>query len=141
MPRILSRLEKLLLRDEGLSLKPYRDSVGKLTIGIGRNLDDVGISEEEALVFLDHDIHKVTVQVADNLPWYTTLDPCRQAVLLSMAFNMGIGGLLGFKNTLEMIRLGKYTEAAEAMLKSKWATQVKGRAIRLAKMMETGDWQ
>jgi lysozyme len=62
----------------------------------------------------------------------------RQNVLADMCFNLGIGGLLSFKNTLAMVEHGKYEEAAAAMLQSKWATQVGQRAIELSEMMRTG---
>lgn len=130
-----------LRRDEDCKLKPYKDSVGKLTIGIGRNLDDVGISEDEAEYLLTNDVKKVASQLDIALPWYINLDEIRKGVLLNMAFNMGINGLLGFKNTLNHIANGNYDIAAQEMLQSKWATQVGARATRLSKQMLTGIWQ
>lgn len=129
-----------LIRDESIRLRPYKDSVGKLTIGVGRNLDDVGISESEADFMLANDISAVTAQLSSNLPWTEGLDDARRGVLLNMAFNMGIHGLLGFKNMMAAVQVGKYTEAANEMLDSKWATQVGARAHRLAQQMETGVW-
>lgn len=130
-----------LRRDEDCKLKPYKDSVGKLTIGIGRNLDDVGISEDEAEYLLTNDVKKVASQLDIALPWYINLDEVRKGVLLNMAFNMGINGLLGFKNTLNHIANGNYDIAAQEMLQSKWAIQVGVRATRLSKQMLTGIWQ
>src|SRR5579859_8167737 len=121
---IRGQLIAQLIRDESLRLRPYRDTVGKLTIGIGRNLDDVGISHDEALLLLNNDLDKVSGQVRTQLPWTIGLDDARLAVLVNMAFNMGIGSLLGFKDTLALIQSGNYTAAADAMLHSKWATQV-----------------
>lgn len=131
----ISQMKVELIRDEGLKLKPYRDTVGKLTIGVGRNLDDVGISEAEAATLLESDIARTAKALDLNLPWWTTLSEERQRVLLNMAFNMGIAGLLGFKNTLAAIQAGKYEDAAKEMLTSKWAAQVGNRAQRLAQMM------
>jgi len=74
------------------------------------------------------------------MPQFDWLSPVRQAVLIDMCFNLGIRGLLGFKNTLASVAVGKYEQASRQMLESKWATQVKTRAVRLAKMMATDEW-
>ena len=134
----LGALTSQLLSDEGLRLKPYRDTVGKLTIGCGRNLDDVGITQDEAMLLLQNDIRKAYADLTTALPWVQTLDDVRQNVLINMTFNMGIGGLLRFKNTLGMIQRHEYNQAASAMLQSLWATQVGARAKRLADQMRTG---
>ena len=133
-------LPRLLVRHEGIRLRPYTDTVGKLTIGIGRNLDDKGITEDEALYLLRNDVEEARRGLDKAIPWWLWLDEVRQAVLLDMAFNMGVRGLLGFIVTLPLIQEGRYAEAADAMLKSKWARQVKGRAAELAVMMRTGQW-
>lgn len=130
-----------LIRDEGLRLKPYRDSVGKLTIGIGRNLDDVGITQDEAGYLLHSDLERVGKQIHENLPWASQLSPERASVLGNMCFNMGIAGLLQFKKFLTALRLGDYDQAATEMLDSKWAKQVGTRATRLAEQIRTGVWQ
>jgi lysozyme len=136
---MLHSIVEQLIKHEGIRYKPYRDTVGKLTIGVGRNLDDVGLSDDEVQYLLINDIKKVQDQLNQKLPWWSQLNPVRQKVLLDMAFNMGIDGLLGFKNTLGMIQRGDYAGAAQGMLASKWAKQVGKRAERLAKMMETGE--
>lgn len=139
---MIPKLAYQLILHEGIRFKPYRDSVGKLTIGIGRNLDDKGITREEALYLFENDVKEKTAELDRYLPWWRKLDEVRQRVLLDMCFNMGIGderrGLRSFKNTLSAIEDGLYEEAADLMLKSKWAKQVKGRARRLARMMRTG---
>lgn len=127
-------------RDEGLRLSPYKDSVGKLTIGYGRCLDTRGITKDEAEYMLANDLHSVQIELTARLPWITDLNEARQAVLFSMAFNMGIPGLLGFSITLSLIKSGQYVEAAKAMLDSKWAKQVGTRAVRLAQQMIDGSW-
>lgn len=129
-------LTELLIRDEGLRLKPYKDTVGKLTIGVGRNLDDVGISQDEAEHLLFNDIAKVEVE-ARKYAWFPALSDTRKAVVLSMIFNMGSQGFAGFKNTIDDIAAGDYGSAASRMLQSKWATQVGNRAVRLARAMRT----
>jgi len=130
-----------LRRDEGLRLKPYTDSVGKLTIGYGRNLEDRGIRQNEAEVLLENDVAEVSHQLVNALPWTTQLDEARFGVLINMAFNMGFAELLMFRKTLALVQAGEYAQAAKEMLDSKWAQQVGGRAIRLSKQMETGLWQ
>ena len=127
-----------LVEDEGLRLKPYTDTVGKLTIGVGRNLTDKGISRLEAFALLRHDINDVQHEVAEALSWSSRLSPVRQRVLLNMAFNLGTAGLLKFTNTLASIEAGDYESASKRMLQSRWARQVGRRAKRLAKMMATG---
>jgi lysozyme len=123
---------------EGERLKPYRCTAGKLTIGIGRNLEDRGISKAEAAYLLGNDIDDHWREVQRALPWVAKLDEVRQRVLLDMAFNLGIAGLLSFKRTLATIEAGDYTRAASMMLDSKWARQVGQRAERLSRMMATG---
>lgn len=129
------------MRDEGRRLGPYRDTVGKLTIGYGRNLDDVGISQHEAEVLLESDINRTLEALHKALPWVEKLDHARLGVLANMAFNLGVAGLLKFKHTLESVQAGRYDEASDGMLNSTWAGQVKGRATRLAEQMRSGLWQ
>jgi len=131
---------ELIKRHEGLRLKPYRCSAGKLSIGFGRNLDDVGISVIEADSLLENDVYNVRQGLEGRLPWFDGLDDVRQAVLVDMAYNLGIVGLMGFRRTLEHVQAGRWSDAAREMLDSKWATQVGARANRLATMMETGRW-
>lgn len=135
------QLTKELRRDEGVVPFAYQDHLGYWTIGVGRLIDKRkggGLSDTEIDFLLSNDIDRFEKQVIDALPWYSRLDDVRQRVLVNMAFNLGIAGLLGFKNTLAMIERGDYAGAAKGMLASKWATQVGERAKRLATMMETG---
>jgi len=138
---MLEEIVKQLRRDEGVSLKPYKDSVGKLTIGIGRNLDDVGISNVEADLFLKNDINRTMAALDKDLPWWLSIDEARRGVLLNMAFNIGVTRLLGFHDTLNLVRLGRYVEAGDEMLNSTWAKQVGPRATRLSQQMKSGTWQ
>ncbi|VVD96546.1 lysozyme [Pandoraea iniqua] len=126
-----------LSRDEGRKLKPYIDTVGKTTIGVGRNLSDVGISDAECDAMLQNDIARTVGWLDRNVSWWRDLDAVRQRVVVNMAFNLG-GGLLTFVNTLAAMRRGDYGAAADGMLASKWATQVGARAQRLSQMMRTG---
>lgn len=131
-------LQDLLIRHEGLRLKPYRCTDGKLTIGVGRNLDDAGISDAEAMMLLDNDIEKCIQQAKSNLPWVEGLDNVRKAVVISLIFNLGIEGFVKFKSTIMSIKAGKYDEAADNMMQSLWAKQVGKRAEELSHMMRTG---
>ena len=126
------RVAEQLLVDEGLRLKPYRCTAGKLTIGVGRNLEDKGISAAEALGLLDNDIDEFWKELTSLLPWVLTAPEAVQEVLLNMAFNLGVPGLLKFKETLRLLQSGDYRRAAAAMLDSKWAKQVGLRAERLS---------
>lgn len=132
------KLIQQLRRHEGERLKPYRCTAGKLTIGVGRNLDDRGITAEESVYLLNNDIDRVWTELNARLPWVAGLSDVRQRVLLDMAFNLGIDGLLKFRNTLIRVEAGNYQKAGEMMLDSLWAQQVGMRAQRLAKMMQTG---
>jgi len=134
----LPRIRETLIRHEGLRLKPYRDSVGKLTIGVGRNLEDVGLTELEAHWLLMNDITRVADELLEAIPWIAGLNDVRQEVLVNMAFNLGIKGLLEFKRTLSAIERAKYRAASRFMLESKWASQVGPRARELAQAMKTG---
>lgn len=134
------RLSEQLIQHEGLRLKPYTDTVGKLSIGVGRNLTDVGISKEEALYLLERDISHAEAMLTINLPWFQQLDEVRKAVLLDMCFNMGWTTLSQFKNTLASISRNEFEDASKGMLASHWAHQVGNRAVRLAEMMRTGEW-
>jgi lysozyme len=136
---LLQKVKEQLLRHEGLKLKPYRCPAGKLTIGVGRNLDDCGISQKEAFVLMENDILRCESQLLDHIPIaYSGLNETRKAVLLNMCFNLGISGLLEFKNTLAFIGAGDYERAANNMLASRWAKQVRRRAIELSEMMRKG---
>lgn len=128
----------MLKRHEGIRLKPYTDTVGKLTIGVGRNLDDVGITQGEAEFLLERDIDRVVADLTRAVPFWLTIDEVRQHVLVDMCFNVGVTRLLGFKKALAAIEAGDYETAASEMLNSKWATQVGLRSKTLADMMRSG---
>lgn len=132
------KIINMLIRHEGMRLKPYHCSAGFLTIGYGRNLEAKGISSTEAELMLRNDINDVQKELDIAFPWWRTLSDNRQRVLIDMGFNLGIQKLRGFKNTINYIRNGAYDMAASNMLKSKWAKQVGNRAVRLAEMMREG---
>ncbi len=135
-----AKLRQQLMRHEGLRLKSYIDTVGKLTIGYGRNLDDVGITRDEAAYLLSGDISTAIQGLVTRYPWFDRLDPVRQAALVNMGFNLGATKLAGFKHTLAAIERGQYGDASTRMLDSLWATQVGQRAVELAAQIRTGEW-
>lgn len=131
----IERVAEQLVQDEGLRLRPYRCPAGKLTIGVGRNLDDRGVTHEEALLLLRNDIRDFWGRLCAALPWILSAPEPVQEALLNMCFNLGLGGLLGFTRTLALLEAGRRAEAADAMLASQWARQVGARAERLAQMV------
>lgn len=138
-------LRDQIIRHEGTGpvengrFMPYLDTVAKWTIGYGRNLTDRGVSKSEALMMLDNDIQDATDDLITALPWTAKLDFPRKSVLINMTFNMGINRLLGFKNTLMAIEDGRWKDAHDHMLDSRWEKQVGPRAIELARQMLTGE--
>lgn len=125
-------------------LHAYADSLGYLTIGIGRLIDKRkggGITAEESAYLFANDYARTLAEVRRRIHWFDRLDPARQGVLLNMAFQLGVDGLLGFKNTLAMIERGDYAAAAQGMLHSLWAEQTPLRARRLSEQMRTGEWK
>lgn len=127
-----------LVVEEGYRKKPYVDTVGKVTIGVGRNLTDKGLSGPEVEFLLNNDITETEALLDARLPWWRKLDDARQMVIMDMAFNMG-GKLFTFVNTLAAIKRGDWAAAKAGMLAAKWAQQVGDRADRLAQIMETGN--
>lgn len=134
----MDAMQEQLERHEGRRAKPYMDTVGKITIGIGRNLSDKGLSDDEIDYLYQNDIKEVIEDCA-TFPWFGTLNPVRQRVVLDMRFNLGAAGLREFKRFLRMLEQENYTKAADAMRNSLWAQQVKSRADRLIAMMRTGE--
>jgi len=127
-----------LVVHEGLKLKPYRDTEGKLTIGIGRNLDDVGISKEEAHALCANDLKGVFDDLDRNIPWWVRLSDDRQRALVNMCFNLGWPRLSGFKNMLAAMEKGLFERAADEALESKWARQVGSRAREISVWIREG---
>jgi lysozyme len=120
-------------------LLPYRCPAGKLSIGYGRNIQDIGLSRVEAEFLLDNDIDSIERSLTSHLPWFAALDDVRKGALINMGF-MGIISLLGFKKMLSALERGDYATAAREALDSKWATDVgPRRSGDVARMLETGE--
>lgn len=138
-PGLHAVCKPLIQRHEGLRAKPYTDTVGKLSIGVGRNLTDRGLSESEVDFLYENDLD-IAYMTAKNIigARFEDLTPRRQAVIVDMAFNLGFGRLRGFVKMITAVQEGRYAEAKAEMLNSEWATQVGGRAKELAQMMLNG---
>jgi len=135
-------LDKQLLndlkRDEGIRLKPYYDSLGVLTIGVGRNLE-MGISKSEAYMLLENDVNRTISGLRRKYDWFDRLSPARKRVIINMSFNMGLKGFSKFKRMIKALEIGHYKRASLEALDSKWADQVGNRAMRIAETIEQGD--
>ena len=131
-------IRKLLTFEEGCKLKPYKCTAGKFTIGIGRNLEDRGITEQEAQMLLTNDIRDCTSLVLKAMPWAINIDQPRKDVLISMCFQMGLNGLLGFNKFLNAMRDGDWQNAADELKDSRFYRQTTGRAERMINIVKTG---
>lgn len=128
----------MLMRHENLRLKPYLDTVGKLTIGCGRNLDDMGITLDEAQGLLKNDIARCRSELIRGFSWFTLMSEARQDVLTDMIFNLGMPRLLEFRGMIAALQRMDWDKAASEMLASRWAGQVGKRASELANLMRSG---
>ena len=131
-------LELQLIDHEDLRLKPYRCSAGKLSIGVGRNLDDNGITRAEAMMMLRNDLTRTRFGLEKVFPGFLGLSRRRRMALIDMCFNLGLPRFLQFKQMLAAVVAGDFNLAAEEMLSSVWAKQVGQRARTLATMMREG---
>lgn len=135
-------IHEFLKAHEGLRLKPYTDSLGRVTIGFGRCLDTTGITKEEAEYLFANDVTRATnaaMRVYGER--FGDLKPARQAALISMAYQLGEVGLAGFKDMLAFARAGDWEQAAKEAMESRWATQTLRRASETAEMLRTGEYQ
>lgn len=134
----MDEIEQFIAKHEGLSLDLYQDTVKKFTIGFGRNLSDNGITKAEAIYLLRNDIERCKQELR-NYSWFIFQPKGVQMALIDMCFNLGMPGLLKFKNMIEALVLKKYTLAASEALNSKWARQVGQRAKDVAVMISAGE--
>jgi lysozyme len=139
------RLKEELKRDEGFrglvydcaSGEPAR-GVGALTIGYGRNLQDVGITEDEAAELLNHDVNRAIADLITVVPQLMTLTDGRANALLNMVYNLGLTRFRGFKKMIAAVNQGEWDRAAEEAIDSRWARQVGERAMRIARAFKEG---
>jgi len=133
-----AQLIEELKRDEGVVLTLYKCSADKNTIGVGRNLDDRGITEDESDYLLSNDIDICIDELEGTFPWFQTLSDTRQRVMINMCFNLGLSRLMGFKKFLAAMEAGEWETAGVEMLDSKWARQVGPRSTRLRDLVLEG---
>jgi lysozyme len=138
-PETRQKLKNLLVQQESYRQFPYIDNTGHLTIGIGRNLSDRGISSNEALALLDDDIFYFSSKLSSLFSFFDSLDDNRQIVLVDMCFNLGFNGLLNFRDMLDAIERGDFERASQEILDSKAANQARDRYDQLAYIMRTGE--
>ena len=132
-------LRALLQGHEGRRAFPYRDTAGKLTIGVGRNLSDRGLEEDEMDLLLVNDIAIATEACADIFgPAFTAFSPSRRQALISMAFNMGAPRLAGFRRMRAAVAAGDWNLAAAEALDSRWANQTGRRARDIETLLRAG---
>ena len=135
------KLVGLIMKHEGLRLFPYKCTAGKLTIGIGRNIQDRGISRDEAMYLLNNDI-QLSIRELSHYDWFLKLDEVRQGALIELHFNIGLAKLLKFKNMISFIESGYYANASTQLLKSLWASQVgENRSKDMAYRLKNGKYQ
>jgi lysozyme len=132
------KLIEELKRDEGVELRPYKCSAGFLTLGVGRNIEERGITMDESDYLLANDITICEEEATRVFKWYDTLSDVRQRVVLNMIFNLGLTKLLNFKKFLAAMEAEDWEEAGKQMLDSRWAKQVGNRADRLEQMIVNG---
>ena len=132
------KLRALLIRHEGIRLFPYEDSVGKLTIGIGRNLDDRGLSNEEVNYLFTNDVDMATLDLMKIFPDFSGWTESRRNALVDAMFNLGNTRFLGFKKMIAALKACNWKTAASEMRNSYWAEQLPARVEELARMVEEG---
>lgn len=137
---ITAQLRQIVKLHERCRLKPYADTEGKITIGWGYNLTDRGITQELADTWRDQDILTAIEECRRAFPWFDGMDPVRKVALADMAYNMGLPRLLTFKRTLAAMEARKWKTAAVHATSSLWYSQTKTRAVRIVKMIATGQW-
>lgn len=150
----MSKLIEMLERHEGLRLKPYKCTANKHTVFIGRNYEDnpfttdeltlilsKGCTKEVAYEICSNDVRRIKKELVKRLDFFSTLDEVRQAALIDMAFQMGVGGLLGFKKMIEASRQKDWLMACLHAKDSMWGRTFINRSTEILKMLETGQWQ
>lgn len=136
----LTNLIDVLVRHEGLRNKPYEDTSGHLTIGVGRNLDSLGLSDDEIYYLLKNDIRRCETELDNSFRWYKDLDQVRQEAMINLCFNLGITRLRKFKLALRAMEVKDYEDASDEFLDSLWATQVGQRAVEVTYMIRFGEY-
>lgn len=139
----VNSISTLLRSDEGNNLFAYRDTLGYWTIGVGRCVEKhigTGLRQSEVDLMLKNDIEELETRLPKAFPFYVELSDVRKAVLMSVAFNTGFSGLMGFHHMLDALTEGNWKRAHDELLDSRAAIINKPRYERLALMMLTNEW-
>jgi len=138
----MDKLIELLRRHEGVEKHVYLDTENLETIGVGRNISKtgLGLSDDEINLMLQNDISRTVKELDGAFSWFSELNEARRDAMISLGFNLGLPRLLKFTNALQSMSTGDFGAAAEHFLDSRWATQVKGRAIELTDMIRSGEY-
>jgi lysozyme len=139
----MSKLTEMLRRHEGVETHAYKCTSGKITVGVGRNIDPdggLGLSDDEIDVLLENDIDRSIKELGAAFNWFSDLNEARRDAMIDLAFNMGLTRLNGFKKALAAMAEANYDTAAAEFMDSKWASQVKDRAIEICAMIKTGNY-
>ena len=143
----MDKLVAMLKRHEGVKHFPYRDSLGIETIGCGRNISKsekhhgLGISDDEIDYMLQNDIERTIKELSREYPWFNDMEEgARRDAIINLHFNLGRVRFAGFKKALGHMEMGDYDQAALEFLDSRWAKQVKGRAIEVTDMINTNTY-
>jgi len=139
----MDKLLAMLKRHEGVETHAYECSEGKVTVGVGRNIDKeggIGLSDDEVDYLLQNDVERVIKELAAEYPWFSDLDDVRRDAMVDISFNLGATRLRLFKRALSAMEVGNYAEASTEFLDSKWARQVGGRALELTDMISSGEY-
>ena len=139
----MEKLLAMLKRHEGVETHAYVCSEGKITVGVGRNIDQeggIGLSDDEVDYLLQNDVERVIKELAAEYPWFNDLDDVRKDAMVDISFNLGATRLRLFKRALAAMEEGEYKLAATEFLDSKWAKQVGSRALELTDMISSGEY-
>ncbi len=133
----MKSIEEQLIKHEGFESKVYHCPAGRLTIGVGRNLEDKGITREEALYLLRNDIKECETDLRTIFDNFEEIDKIRKNVLIDMRFNLGPSRFRQFKKMIAAVRKKDFQKALKEMKNSNWYRQVGKRGENLCEMMES----
>lgn len=137
----MAKLIEMIKRHEGVKKYVYEDSFGIKTIGVGRNLENMGLLSKEIDFLLMNDLERVITELENTFDWFSDLDGARRDAMIDIAFNLGVGSrLLSFKKALAAMSHEDYAKASIEFMDSRWAEQVGSRAVELCDMIESGEY-
>jgi len=133
-------VKDFIIKHEGLRLKPYLCPAGKLTIGVGRNIEENGISEDEAMYLLENDIKRCENELREIFPNFDSLPENIKIALIDMDFNLGKPRFLTFKKLIQAVKEGDFKKAAQEAKNSRWCEQVKSRCEDVCEMIKSNNF-